>query len=294
MINQTLITLAWELHEQGVPKTHIAHKLGKHRETIILWIQGIQAYGLLGFLERYNQAKKGTRVGRQVDPILKRWVWEIREKEMDCCGQKIQYFLKKDHDISLSVPKIYEILKEKLIIKSKWKKNQPRGPIPTATHAREVVQMDTIDFGELFAFTGIDIFTREADILMTPALTASYGCAFLEQSMDRRFDGHVNLLQNDGGPEFKDSFKQHVYEYCDRHRVSRPYKKNEQAFIESFNRTVRKECLGWTKYHIVDLSHCTSLVEQFLDRYHYHRPHMGKDMKPPLSRKDDCRISTEN
>jgi hypothetical protein len=284
MINQTLITLAWELHEQGVPKTHIAHRLGKHRETIILWIQGIETYGLLGFLERYDGAKKGARVGRQVDPMLKRWVWSIREREMDCCGQKIQYFLKKDHDVHISVPKIYEILKEKLIIKSKWKKNQARGPIPTASSAREVVQMDTIDFGDLFAFTGIDIFTREADILVTPALTADYGRVFLEQSMSRRFDGHVQLIQNDGGPEFKESFTRHVYEYCDRHRVSRPYKKNEQAYIESFNRTVRKECLGWTKYHIADLSHCTHLVEQFLDRYHYHRPHMGKDMKPLLHR----------
>ena len=208
---------------------------------------------------------------------------------------KIQYFLKEDHDVSVSVPKIYEILKEKLIIKSKWKKNQARGPVPHALKPREVVQMDTIDFGALFAFTGIDIFTREADILVAPALTADYGCMFLEQSMDRRFDGHVELLQNDGGPEFKDTFKRHVYDYCDRHRVSRPYKKNEQAYIESFNRTVRKECLGWTKYRLDDLSHCTHLVEQFLDRYHYHRPHMGKGMKPLLQRKEtDCRISTEN
>lgn len=295
MTNQTLITLAWELHEQGVPKIHIAQKLGKHRETIILWIQDIEKYGLLGFLDRYEHAKQGTRIGRQVDPILKRWVWDIREREMDCCGQKIQYFLKEDHGVSISVPKIYEILKEKLIIKSKWKKNQARGPIPTALHAREVIQMDTIDFGELFAFTGIDIYTREADILMAPALTADYGHVFLQQSMGRRFDGHVQLLQNDGGPEFKESFKHHVHEYCDRHRISRPYKKNEQAYIESFNRTVRKECLGWTKYRLEDIPRCIHLVEQFLDRYHYHRPHMGKGMKPPLTRKEtDCRISTEN
>ena len=295
MTNQTLITLAWELHEQGVPKIHIAQQLGKHRETIILWIQGIESYGLLVFLDRYEHAKRGARTGRQIDPILKRWVWEIREREMDCCGQKIKYFLKEDHDVSISVPKIYEILKEKLIIKSKWKKNQARGPIPTAFHAREVVQMDTIDFGELFTFTGIDIFTREADILVAPALTADYGHQFLQQSMDRRFDGHVELLQNDGGPEFKETFKLHVHEYCNRHRVSRPYKKNEQSYIESFNRTVRKECLGWIKYRMSDLSRCTHLVEQFLDRYHYHRPHMGIGMKPPLTRKEtDCRISTEN
>ncbi len=294
MTNLTLITLAWELHEQGVPNVHIAQKLGKHRETIILWIQGIEAYGLLGFLNRYENAKKVPRIHRQVDPVLKRWIWEIRERESDCCGEKIQYYLEKEHHIHLAASKIYEILAEKYTLRSKWKKNQARGPIPVATHPREVVQMDTIDFGDLFAFTGIDIYTREADILITPELTAHYGHQFLKQSMMRRFNHHVHLLQTDGGPEFKEEFKSHVYAYCDRHRVARPYKKNEQSYIESFNRTVRKECLGWIKYHSRQLLDCTRLVEQFLDRYHYHRPHMGIGMKPPLPRKDDCRISTGN
>jgi putative transposase len=190
----------------------------------------------------------------------------------------------KPHSVSISVPKIYEILKEKLVIKSKWKKNQARGPVPVASHPQEVVQMDSIDFGGLFAFTGIDIYTREADIFLAPELTAHYGYQFLTRSMYRRFHGHVNLLQTDGGSEFKEEFKCHVYEYCDRHRVARPYKKNEQSYIESFNRTVRKECLGWIKYREDQLTLCTNLVEVFLDRYHYHRPHMGIGMKPPLQR----------
>ena len=35
--------------------------------------------------------------------------------------------------------------------------------------------------------------------------------------------------------------------------IARPYKKNEQSFIESFNRTVRGGCLGWTKYRAEEL-----------------------------------------
>ena len=86
--------------------------------------------GFLAFLDKYQQAKKGERKRRQVDPIVKRWVWEIREREYECCGQKIQYFLKREHGIHLSVPKIYEILAEKYVIRSKWKKNKDRGPVP--------------------------------------------------------------------------------------------------------------------------------------------------------------------
>jgi len=282
MLHETEITLCWELYEQGITKSAIARKLLKNRETIHIWIREITRYGLLEFLERYRQAKKGERAKRKVNPLVKRWIWEIRDREYDCCGQKIQYFLEREREIHLSVPKIYEILSEKYVMHPKWHKNQSRGTVPKATRPREVIQMDTIDFGELYAFTAIDIFTREADVLIASELTANFGRQFLYQSMGRRFDGHVTLLQTDGGPEFKAEFKSNVRLFCDRHRIARPYKKNEQAYIESFNRTVRKECLGWNKYRSRELSDCQKMVETFLQRYHYHRPHMGKSMTTPL------------
>ena len=296
MQNGTLITVCWELYEQRMPKSHIAARLGKHRETIHIWIKNIERYGLLAFLDRHERAKKGERKRRQVDPIVKRLVWKIREREFHCCGQKIQYFLEGEHGIHLSVPKIYEILREKYIIRSKWKKNKERGPIPQASMPREVVQMDSMDLGDIYVFTAIDSFTKEADILLAPKLTAKYGTRFLFQSMRRRFGGHVHLIQTDGGPEFKADFMMNVGLFCDRHRIARPYRKNEQSYIESFNRTVRKECLGWQKYRICDLKECTTMVESFLDRYHYHRPHMSLGMRPPSTslKEVDCRIFTEN
>lgn len=282
VLNTSLIVMAWELYIHGVPQLRIARDIGKNRDTIRLWIKGIKYYGLREFLERYEMAKTGSRTPRRANPVVKEWVYQIREREADCCGQKIQYFLREEHQLHLGVTKIYEILAQKYKLRSKWKKNKQRGPVPHPGKPREVVQMDTIDFGGMFAFTAIDCFTREADILVAPELTSRYGYQFLKQSMARRFDDHVELLQTDGGPEFKDQFTDHVWEYCDRHRVSRPYKKNEQSFIESFNRTVRKECLGWTNYKPNQLPDCMEMIESFLDRYHYHRPHMGLGMKPPL------------
>ena len=104
--------------------------------------------------------------------------------------------------------------------------------------------------------------------------------------MRRRFGGHVYLVQTDGGPEFKSEFTDNVHNFCERHRVARPYRKNEQSFIESFNRSVRKECLGWDKYHLEQLEECQDMAETFLKRYHYHRPHMGLGMIPPLAKKE--------
>jgi transposase len=171
MLNETLIALCWELYQQGFPKTRIAQRIDKNRETVIRWIQGIERNGLIVFLDVYRQAKKAERKGRQTDPIVKRLVWDIREREYDCCGQKIQYFLKTEQGVHLSVPKIYEILSEKYFIRPKWQKNNKRGEVPKAGGPREVIQMDTVDFGELYAFTAVDIFTREADVFITTELT---------------------------------------------------------------------------------------------------------------------------
>jgi transposase InsO family protein len=210
-------------------------------------------------------------------------IWALRVREHDCCGQKIGYFLEREYHVRLSVPKIYEILAEKYVIRSKWRKNQTRGAVPTASRARAVIQMDTVAFGHLFAFTGIDIYTKEAKGMLRPALTSDDGAAFLQTAMSRRFTGHVEVLQTDGGPEFKGAVAQQALDYCDRHRIARPYKQNEQAYIESFNRTLRKECLGWGTYRADDLPRLIPEVETFLARYHYHRPHLGfSPMRPPL------------
>jgi hypothetical protein len=284
VLNITKITLAWELFKSGIPKSHIARELSLTRETVHIWIKGILEHGLVEFLDMYSKAKKGPRIKRRVDPILKRWIWEIREREMECCGQKIIYFLDKEHGVSPALSKVYEILAEKYVIKSKWKHNQLRGAVPHAVKPREVIQMDSIDFGGIFAFTAVDIFSKEADVILAPELTSQYGVNFLDTCMQRRFNSHSDLIQADGGHEFKDKFKAKVYDYTDRFRVARPYKKNEQSYIESFNRTVRKECLGWSKYKANEIPDLTPIVNQFLNRYHYHRPHIGLGMKVPLKR----------
>ena len=284
MEQQTKIVLAWELHEQGVSNCQIARDLQINRETVNRWIAGVTEQGLLPFLEARHKGQSKPRPARQVPVHVKQKVWFLREREEQCCGQKIAYFLEKEHGVRLSVPKIYEVLAEKYVIRSKWKKNKARGPVPEAGKPREVVQMDTIDFGRVFAFTAVDIFTREADVFLAPELTAEQGRLFLEVCMARRFTpGFVELVQTDGGSEFKGAFAQAVGGYCNRHRVARPYKKNEQGFIESFNRTVRKECLGWITYKPSDITGLNQQTEAFLKRYHHHRPHLAfEPMRPPL------------
>lgn len=136
----------------------------------------------------------------------------------------------------------------------------------------------------MVAFTGVDIYTKETDVVLRPGLTSEDGVAFLYTAMPRRFTGSVQIIQTDGGPEFKGAFAHLLPQYCVRHRIARPYKKNEQVYIESFNRTLRKDCLGWNTYRVEELPALRDKVRAFLDRHHYHRPPLGlTPMRPPLT-----------
>ena len=121
----TKISLAWELCETGVAKTHIAEKLQVNRDTIRLWVKGVSSHpeGLVGFLDSYKNAKKGPRAKRKIDGLLKKRIYRIREENRGCCGQKIQEYLWNEYKIHLSVETIYKVLREKYKLRSKWKKN---------------------------------------------------------------------------------------------------------------------------------------------------------------------------
>ena len=237
VLQTTKIILAWELCEQHVPKAHIAKQLEVNRDTIYEWLTRIGNHprGLSGFLEDYQKAKKGERAKRKIDGLLKAKIYRLREENRQCCGQKIQEYLFDECDTYLSVPSIYGILAEKYKLRSKWKKNQKRGTPIKATKPREVIQMDTVHFGMVFAFTAVDTFAKDVSVRLYPTLTSTDGRDFLTHSFEDKFQ-HVELLQTDGGPEFKGEFKRHVFEYADKFRVARPYKKNEQLYI----RHVRK------------------------------------------------------
>jgi transposase InsO family protein len=279
----TKIILAHELLAQGLSQTGVAERLGIARRTVIRWAQAIQEQGgLESFLEHYQQAKSGPRRKRKRNQVLKQRIWALREKYRHCCGQKLQYFLFHEYGMQVGVTTIYKVLAEKYHLRSRGQHNQPRGPVPGAQAPRQVVQMDTVDFGQVFAFTAIDIFSKESAVLLRPTLEAADGQVFLHACMPARFNGFVDLIQTDGGPEFKGLFLQDVSVYCAQHRVARPYKKNEQSFVESFNRSLRQECLGWAKYRPAETPQLTREVEDWLHYYHFQRPHLSLGMRPPL------------
>lgn len=168
----TKIKLCYTLWKNGISPEDIPSQLGVHRATVYRWIKGVKLKGIQKFIRDYKKAKKGRRRRNKTSPIVKSHVFEIRRENNNCCGEKIKYFLEKQYNETVSVPTIYNILSEKYQLRSKWKKYSKRGYVRKGAKPREVIQTDTVDFGELFAFTAIDTYTKEVSVVIRPGLTA--------------------------------------------------------------------------------------------------------------------------
>jgi transposase InsO family protein len=206
-------------------------------------------------------------------------VLRVRREYKQCCGEKIRYILQRDYGKSPSVATIYRILGTEYQLRSKWKKYSIRGPVHKGEKPRDVVQTDTVDLGNLYAFTAIDTYTKEVSVIVQPTLTSTAGKEALTRQLATF--GSIAHIQRDGGSEFKKDWQEYATKHIPSIRTARPYKKNEQAFIERFNGILRKECVGYTKYKKTDLQKVQEKINIYLDYYHNKRPHLSLNMLTP-------------
>jgi len=54
--------------------------------------------------------------------------------------------------------------------------------------------MDTVDLGAIFSFNSIDIYTKEADVILRSSLTSSNGYFACQSSPKRRFGGYSDRV----------------------------------------------------------------------------------------------------
>lgn len=284
----TKIKICYSLWKAGVSPEVIPAKLGVHRATVYRWIRGFKRKGINKFVSSYRDAKKGRKRPRKTHGMIKARVYRIRREYRNCCGEKIRYILLRDYGESPSVSTIYRILGEQFILRSKWKKYSKRGFVRRGSAPREAVQTDTVDFGSIYAFTAIDTYTKEASVVIRPRLTSTDGKQALKLQL-KQF-GKIDHIQRDGGSEFKGKWQDYAQKRIPSIRTSRPYKKNEQAFIERFNGILRKECLGHAHYRKQELERVQVAVDKFLDYYHNKRPHLSLNMLTPKEFAQQCRI----
>ncbi|MDF2376569.1 MAG: integrase core domain-containing protein [Verrucomicrobiales bacterium] len=99
-------------------------------------------------------------------------------------------------------------------------------------------------------------------------------CRLLDRIVAER--GHPKRLLTDNGPEFTSKvLYRWAYEHCVELQFIQPVKPVQNAFVESFNGTMRNECLN--KHWFVDLDDAKELIEAWIVDYNTERPHSSLD-----------------
>lgn len=268
--------LAWIMYSAGNDIPTIEEAVGRTRATLYRWFARIKRLGIKEFVRR-KQAAKRRRQPRRVVMSIRQLIRSIR-RQYGWCGQKIRKQLWEVHGISLGLETVYRVLRDYFRLRKHHHK--PRGQRVVAGGPRELIEHDTVDFGGLFAFTSIDVFTKEPVVVMATDLTMETGTrVFLTQ---KSYYGPAYCHQGDEGSEFQSLFADCVTATGSLHRYSRPYKKNDQAHIENFNKSLRSECLGWGSYAKADLARLQVKVDRYLKHWMDERWHMGlPDMMTP-------------
>lgn len=296
MRSVTHFELVWELYQAGMNAEDIGLRVHRNRATVYRWIAGIKLLGIREFVRRKKECKR-RRQKRKVTGCIPARIKEIRE-DRGWCGQKIKKELFEKDGIKISVPTIYRILRPDFKLGKASRKYKKRGDSPKASAPREVIEHDTVDLGEIFAHTSIDIFTKEPAVVIVNDLESGTGTKAFEKQ--KRFYGRANLHQSDEGSEFKGDYPIAVELSGAKHRYSRPYKKNDQSHIENFNRSLRSECVGWSKYKKKDIPWLQKQVDEYVNHFISERWHMGlPDMMTPAqfkawytnSRKDTGKVA---
>lgn len=280
----TQYEVAWNMHQAGSSINQIVTVVSKHRSTIYRWIKAIKLYGIRAFLKLRQTSKHRRPKAKTPEHIIQKIV-DIRN-QFGWCGAKIRKELKEIYGIKLGLSTIYRYLHKRFtkfgVGVKKYSKHQA---IVIASRPKEVVEHDTVDLGgknnKVYAYTAIDIFTKEPSVVIASDLTMQTGkAAFLVQ---KQFYGSVITHQSDNGSEFQTDFREAVVDSGSNHRYSRPYKKNEQSHIENFNRALRNECFPGSEYQEKDIPKLQKLADQYTKHYIERRWHMGlPDMMTPL------------
>ena len=120
-------------------------------------------------------------------------------------------------------------------------------------------------------FTLVDNFTRESlAIEVGQRFTGETVCAVLDQVVSQR--GLPGEIRVDNGPEFTSKALDHwAYGHGVVLDFSRPGKPTDNAFIESFNGSVRTECLNENWF--LSLEDAKEKIESWRVDYNQHRPH---------------------
>lgn len=159
-----------------------------------------------------------------------------------------------------------------------------RVALPEPTGPNQIWSMDFVSdelgWGRRFrVLTLVDHFSRESPVLKVGVGMSGRLVADVLDKVALTY-GLPDVIRVDNGPEFTSkALDKWAYENGVRLDFIRPGKPVENAFIESFNASLRKECLN--VHWFQSLEEASQRIEQWRKEYNGYRPHSSLDNLTP-------------
>ena len=216
-------------------------------------------------------------------------ILRIRQHRYEC-AEIIHYKLAKE-GINISLSSIKRVIKRNELWrkKRKYRWNEKR-PLPTAPG--ELIQTDTVHYvnplnhSKMYIYTVIDLYTRMAYAKISPNLSEK-GAAETIFEAQKFMSFPFKMVQSDNGAEFQNHFQGRLNSKGIKTRHSRVRHPNDDAHIERFNRTLRKECIGQYNPN-KNINFIDHKLNRFIRYYNYDRIHLGIGLKTPYEVLQRC------
>ena len=287
----------------------VARRFGKNRSTIYRWIKKwrMQQNVLLE-----NPGRPSRTLGRVFRWQSVKWniptlssapkthpnalnadiisaILRIRQHRYEC-AEIIHYKLAKE-GINISLSSIKRAIKRNELWRKKrrYRWNEKR-PLPTAPG--ELIQTDTVHYvnplnhSKMYIYTVIDLYTRMAYAKISPNLSEK-GAAETIFEAQKFMSFPFKMVQSDNGAEFQNHFQGRLNSKGIKTRHSRVRHPNDDAHIERFNRTLRKECIGQYNPN-KNINFIDHKLNRFIRYYNYDRIHLGIGLKTPYEMLQRC------
>ena len=287
----------------------VARRFGKNRSTIYRWIKKwrMQQNVLLE-----NPGRPSRTLGRVFRWQSVKWniptlssapkthpnalnadiisaILRIRQHRYEC-AEIIHYKLAKE-GINISLSSIKRVIKRNELWRKKrrYRWNEKR-PLPTAPGG--LIQTDTVhyvnplDHSKMYIYTVIDLYTRMAYAKISPNLSEK-GAAETIFEAQKFMSFPFKMVQSDNGAEFQNHFQGRLNSKGIKTRHSRVRHPNDDAHIERFNRTLRKECIGQYNPN-KNINFIDHKLNRFIRYYNYDRIHLGIGLKTPYEVLQRC------
>ena len=287
----------------------VARRFGKNRSTIYRWIKKwrMQQNVLLE-----NPGRPSRTLGKVFRWRCVKWniptlssapkthpnalnadiisaILRIRQRRYEC-AEIVHYKLAKE-GINISLSSIKRVIKRNELWRKKrrYRWNEKR-PLPTAPG--ELIQTDTVHYvnplnhSKMYIYTVIDLYTRMAYAKISPNLSEKGATETIFEAQEF-MDFPFKMVQSDNGAEFQNHFQGRLNSKGIKTRHSRVRHPNDDAHIERFNRTLRKECIGQYNPN-KNINFIDHKLNRFIRYYNYDRIHLGIGLKTPYEVLQRC------